>query len=205
MGRWRPLESDEYIRNQIGICDKIQKAVALSLKTKDTICSSDAFTLEEIERECLKRGIEARAVADMCQAILAASTFHDPLARSGDAEEVALAQGLVDGLVDDGWPRDDRSVSSGSHQSEKEAGPAVLSAGSWVVNDSRKTLHRIGSCWRQPGVHFKRFTILDPCEVADPHATSDLYSRLCCDCFPRPAEADTSSSDGEAELLCHSD
>ena len=62
---------------------------------------------------------------------------------------------------------------------------ACLSHGAWVVSEARKTLHKVGSCWRRPGLHHRRLTLLDQEEITDPKAKSLLYSRLCSDCFPR--------------------
>ena len=78
---------------------------------------------------------------------------------------------------------------------------ACLRHGAWVVNVARKTLHKAGSCWRRPGLHYRRFALLDQEEVSDPKAKSLLCSRLCSICFPRPPELETSSREGEAGNL----
>ena len=105
-----------------------------------------------------------------------------------------------DGPCDDGYGPDQVSASEDSVEEQ-----ACLSHGAWVVSEARKTLHKIGSCWRRPGLHYRRFTLLDPEEVTDPKAKSLLYSRLCMDCFPRPPELETSSSEGETGNLSVSD
>ena len=201
MGRWKPGESDEYVRNQILMTDKIQKAVAPSLKTKKVICSSDELTLEHLERFCIKKGMPAADVQDMLGAIRKASAFFDPVA--SDGFDVVLSTPAAetpdpesDGPCDDGFGPARVSASEDSVEEQ-----ACLSHGAWVVSEARKTLHKIGSCWRRPGLHYRRFTLLDPEEVTDPKAKSLLYSRLCMDCFPRPPELETSSSEGETGNL----
>ncbi len=69
MGRWKPGESDEYVRNQILMTNKILQAVALSRKTKKVICSCDELTLERLERFCFKKGMPAADVRDMLGAL----------------------------------------------------------------------------------------------------------------------------------------
>ena len=101
-----------------------------------------------------------------------------------------------DGPCDDGSGPDQVTASEDSVEEQ-----ACLSHGAWVVSEARKTLHKVGSCWRRPGLHYRRFTLLDQEEVTDPKAKSLLYSRLCLDCFPRPPELETSSSEGETGNL----
>ena len=201
LGRWRPSESDEYVRNQAHITEKIQKAVALSLKSRGAICSSDELTLEHLEKFCNKKGISAADVRDMVRAIRKASALCEPMASEGfdvvletPAEDAPDPES--DGPCDDGSGPDQMTASEDSVEEQ-----ACLSHGAWVVSEARKTLHKVGSCWRRPGLHYRRFTLLDQEEITDPKAKSLLYSRLCSDCFPRPPELETSSSEGEAGNL----
>ncbi len=187
--------------NQAHITEKIQKAVALSLKYRRAICSSDELTLEHLEKFCNKKGISVADVRDMVRAIRKASALLEPTANDGfDVILETPADGTPDpesdGPCDDGSGPDQVSASEESAEEQ-----VCLSHGSWVVSEARKTLHKVGSCWRRPGLHYRRFTLLDQVEVTDPKAKSPLYSRLCLDCFPRPPELETSSSDGETGNL----
>lgn len=73
------------------------------------------------------------------------------------------------------------------------------------ANRTIRTLHRVGSCWRRPGVHFQQFKTLDRNFVLDGKC-HDEYNRMCRDCFKpskqggqqnimqAPEEDDSSSS-----------
>ena len=76
-----------------------------------------------------------------------------------------------------------------------------IGTGQWVVSlagGSKKTLHKIGSCWRQPGIHYKRFEVVEEAELK----TMGLYGRVCKDCFPSGQLSDTSD---ESDGLSNSD
>ena len=101
-----------------------------------------------------------------------------------------------DGPCDAGSGPDQMTASEDSVEEQ-----ACLSHGAWVVGEARRTPHKVGSCWRRPGLHYRRFTLLDQEEVSDPKAKSLLCSRLCLICFPRPPALETSSREGEAGNL----
>ena len=82
---------------------------------------------------------------------------------------------------------------------------ACWSHGAWIVSEARKTLHKIGNCWRRPDLRYRQFTWLDPEEVTEPEAESRLYSSLCMDCFPSPSVLETPSCKGETGNLSVSD
>ena len=88
-----------------------------------------------------------------------------------------------DGPCDDGSGPDQGSASEDSVEEQ-----ACLGHGAWVVSETRETLHKVGSCWRRPGLQYRRLTLLDQEEVTDPKAESLLYSRRCLDCFPQTAK-----------------
>jgi hypothetical protein len=78
---------------------------------------------------------------------------------------------------------------------EEELAVRNIPKGSWVVSRERsgrtKTLHCVGSCWRQPGVHFQWFEELTAAQ-AEHGLKEKRYGRLCKDCF-RDKQAETSS------------
>ena len=80
----------------------------------------------------------------------------------------------------------------------------VLSAGAWTVSCKRsgaaETLHQVGRCWRTPGVHYRRYIVLDNDEIVENKRASDkkLYSRVCRECFPEGINSDDVSSGCEA-------
>ena len=176
--QWRPSESDEFARNQVHVSDKIRKAVALSLKSKKTICSSDERTLEHMEKFCNTKGISAADVRDMVRAVGNTSALFEPMASWGfdvvletPAEEAPDPES--DGPRADGSGPDQATASEDSVEEQ-----ACLSHGAWVVSVARKMLRKVGSCWRRPGLHYRRFTLLDQEEVSDPKTKSLLYGRL---------------------------
>jgi hypothetical protein len=70
--------------------------------------------------------------------------------------------------------------------------------GTWVVSKSKTghsmTLHRLGNCWRRPGVHFSNFvTLEDDHTGGEPRPVGDFH-RVCRDCFPVDEENDQGSS-----------
>jgi len=76
--------------------------------------------------------------------------------------------------------------------------PVQLSMGAWVVSltkgGSAKTLHKVGACWRRPGVHYLRFLTLDESEIVNSVAACP-YNRVCIQCFPSGLNSDSSLSD----------
>jgi hypothetical protein len=58
--------------------------------------------------------------------------------------------------------------------------------GTWVVscmaNTKGRTLHRVGRCWRRPGVHYARFTILTEADMEEKQVGA--YHKVCRDCYP---------------------
>jgi hypothetical protein len=201
IGRWRPSESDEYVRNTILAVDRIQREVALHLKRTAGICESDRLTIEKVEALCLRRGVPSEEVTEMCTRIMCASRFCpiDTELVFEPEREVAVP---ATPSSDDGFGPPVCVSEPSDNETE------CLSKGLFAVNESKKTLHKIGSCWRTPGVHFRRLTILDPGEVRDPHQESHLFRHLCKDCFPKPAKAaeeDSSDSSNEASSSAESE
>jgi hypothetical protein len=79
-----------------------------------------------------------------------------------------------------------------------------VAKGAWVVSLDRgktpQTLHRVGECFRTPGVHFKNYMILSEDEVlGDEPALQPPYDRVCRDCFPRGMLATEEPSSSEEE------
>jgi hypothetical protein len=71
-----------------------------------------------------------------------------------------------------------------------------LSAGTWVVSQSQAgrdcTLHKVGSCYRIPGVHYMHYTQLSEEEMT----VCRSFNRVCADCYPAGLpEEDNSESD----------
>ena len=72
----------------------------------------------------------------------------------------------------------------GPERSRDEPAPGQTRMGHYVVsvvgNTKSKTLHRVGDCFRQPGVHYRDFVCFGD-EMPEPK----MYHRSCKTCFPR--------------------
>ena len=89
-----------------------------------------------------------------------------------------------------------------------------LSKGSWVVSLARggreQTLHRIGSCYRVPGLHYLRYSILDESEMDLEYGITAAYDKVCADCFPKGIRksdigGDSSSVDASSDSSSDTD
>ena len=71
-----------------------------------------------------------------------------------------------------------------SERGRDEPAPGQTRMGHYVVsvvgNTKPKTLHRLGDCFRQPGVHYRDFVCFGD-EMPEPK----MYHRSCKSCFPR--------------------
>jgi hypothetical protein len=81
-------------------------------------------------------------------------------------------------------------------EAEEEAAAPLLSKGKLAVSlditGRYQTIHRIGECWRVPGIHYSRFTVLDESELAG------AYDKVCSECFPRPEDAESSEDESSS-------
>ena len=171
IGRWRPSESDEYVRTSLAIVLRVQEKVATSIRQADEMsrnmeddlyrdfsvfCINRGFSEEEVmgTLERIKRG---RAICGMCPPEPCPNHPADPITLDDDD-----TSDFDEAEPPGGWPK--------------------LSKGKRVVSISNKgtcrTLHVVGKCWRIPGIHFAKFAFLDDEEVGEFHA-------VCKDCFPR--------------------
>ena len=59
--------------------------------------------------------------------------------------------------------------------------------GSFVISQTSsgkaKTLHRLGKCWRRPGIDYSYYAILDTAETLEA-ANEAGYTKVCKDCYP---------------------
>jgi hypothetical protein len=87
---------------------------------------------------------------------------------------------LVPGVESDGF--------AGAAEVVEEEPVEVVGKGQLVVSLERgtrpQTLHCVGRCWRQPGIHFARYIILDREEILKPDPRVMVpYDRVCRDCY----------------------
>ena len=204
VGRWRPSESDEYVRVSREVVWSVQQEVATAIRNSGgtDICFEEGV-LCALQRHCEDMGLSTEEIIDMNATLM---TIRSILPKSVPAPQVLLvAPGSVV-MVDDG--EQDQGSQTGTDSEE-----VVLSAGAWTVSCKRsgaaETLHQVGKCWRTPGVHYRRFIVLDNEEIVENKKNTNLklYSRVCRECFPEGiddgddssgCEASSGSSDSEA-------
>lgn len=80
---------------------------------------------------------------------------------------------------------------------ESQVAPAEKIAGTFVVSivgrSQTRTLHRVGECYRQPGVHYSRFEVL-----GDEPPEPSKYHRACKNCFGKDAAVAGGSPEEES-------
>ena len=191
IGRWRPSDSDEYVRTSREIVWGIQSEVAEKIRHSagEDVCHEEGL-IEELASYCSERGMAPESIEAMVQRIAVSRKIFEGTAwqtlTAIEPEPIEPAKVVV---ALDPEP------------------PEAPFDGLWVVSQSgtgaHETLHQIGKCWRVPGTHYKRYVILDDGELDGPVLVGrdKLYTRVCADCFPKglegTAESSESSSSGE--------
>ncbi|CAE8612185.1 unnamed protein product [Polarella glacialis] len=83
---------------------------------------------------------------------------------------------------------------------------AQLSHGALLVSLSSQgrpqTLHKVGACWRRPGIDYKRFAALNEDEAQAPYTG---YHKVCSDCFPKGDDEQNVSLSGSSSKNSSSD
>ena len=153
--------------------------------------------LKDLAEYCTIRNMEQYELESMLQ-------------RLRDARSFGLRLTAPEHDLDDAWPAPslDREMQEvhvefgGPEEPEMEGpAPVQLSMGVWVVSLTKggtaKTLHKIGACWRKPGLHYQRFVTLDEEEVSGSAGLPCPYNKVCLECFPSGLPESESSSEGD--------
>ena len=189
-GRWGPTGSDEYTRVSRDLVLGVQSEVAKRARTAD---GKDVFfelgLLREFSVFCVERGIPIDEVETMC------ANFNSVRAIIGRHSDFGTTESPHEFEEDIEDPPDVQ---------EPTGGWPILSLGARVVSvtggGANMTLHKVGSCWRRPGIHYARFDVLDEGEIG-------TYSSLCRDCYPKQIDVDLveASSGDESNSSTDSD
>jgi hypothetical protein len=199
IGRWKPSESDEYVRTSRDIVWAVQKDVAEAIKNAgDSDVCFEAEVLDELHKHSMNLGIPESKCDAMIQGIVVSRGLVQQTHMSLSLHEVSAPAPST--------PPPDSDCHGSPDVDKPEEGPdeVLLGKGAWVVSCKRsgaaETLHQVGNCWRRPGIHYKRFVLLDDGEILDNRNTSDarLYSRVCADCFPKGIGLEASGSDSDS-------
>ena len=192
LGRWRPEDSDEYVRVSRQLILELQADVARQLRTcgrKDLVFESQV--IEDLIQFCSERGTPLVDTTAMVERLISLRSLGNTL----PADDPASLSEL--------WHEGEQapSIDEELEQQDTDRLP-VLSLGSWVVSQTKggsfETLHQVGKCWRRPGLHFSRYVLLDAGEI---EAGTAKYNRVCVDCFPVGLEQmlkDDSSTDSSS-------
>lgn len=174
LGRWCPSESDEYVRNAEAISCRIQGAVATRMRSKFT---TDVFhespLLRELAQYCIARGYEEEEVELMTTSLLQKGFELPGIGVSGgEGDDVSCEN--PESFPEDFDPTLD--VDLLETQADFPLGQLIVSIDK---AGTAMTLHRLGACWRIPGVHYRTYMA-----VEEDGNEEGCCNNLCKECWP---------------------
>ena len=206
LGRWGADRSSGYVRTHRQRAAQIQEGVAREIReSPDPHPLLDEGTLvESLQRNMVARGVDETeaalragallAVADPC---FAAAAPAQDMAANGSPED-APESDAEEGHDGDGAQNGDEAAveESGADAPDGPAAEGILLAellGKYVVvtpkGSKRRTLHRVGECYRTPGVDYHIYEVL-----GDDFPEAELFDRRCGDCWALSESCSSSSS-----------
>jgi len=242
VGRWSPSGSDEYLRTQRTITWKTQEEVAAKIrKGKDLSFLGESDLWQEFSDWA--DGIGMPAKQRDWQIKKFRMSFHDSFVAQPDAPGSASdgeSMALSDHESDGGYPRVfhpqlvNKEVAmehwkaanaafdtdtDGDDVELQDSNPVGIEKGRFVVSftskGAKRTLHRVGKCWRRPAVHYGYFKVLDEAETLE-QVNKDEFEAVCRDCYSckkRPAvvshvedvpgSSDSGSSSSDTTVVVH--
>ena len=187
LGRWRPSESEEYVRTSKTIVLRVHTQLAETVRKSPGVDRvGEHETLENLGKWLTEQGLTAEEVKAQVEKLKFWGKY-------GTGAVPVPAVGNLDG---DGFKSD----------SDDDA-PNKLGEGQLVVSLEKgnrpQTLHCVGKCWRIPGIHYARYIILDKDELVNPNPRFTApYDKICHDCYPdgkyKPDETAEDSSDSSS-------
>ena len=199
LGRWTPTVDQSYDRS---IAAQIVRAqMHVSQFIRQNYGNVDPFgeeaVLGGIEEKMIAMGYHEEVIKIQREKLESFATLGRPLKR------IRWEDGLV--LRQQANPRDEEvidSSSGGEDDKEKvnaairgDAGPVLGDYMVSVVGKAKtKTLHRLGECYRQPGVHYQLYENFKS-ELPKPSE----YHKACKVCFPRALKEAESSGEESSE------
>lgn len=193
-GRWGAKDSQSYVRVSKQVTLQTQAKVAAAIRNagaEDVLMEEDMLC--ELERFLLGRSWDKQLVNEQLTRL----------------RSMRAAAAVVTG-PDHVTPSPISPVSCSGEELVNEP----LSEGSWVISLARggraQTLHRIGSCYRVPGLHYLRYSILDESEMDLEYGITATYDKVCADCFPKGIResdigGDSSSVDASSDSSSDTD
>lgn len=204
IGRWRPSADEAYEQNVKVNVLRSQKVLATFVK--ENMANSDPFdetsAVQLVEQRMRGMGFKQEECDEQMMCLMTFMPGHDtarpclrpkwtttgPVVLVGDEEdivEVKTENGDLDEQSDD--PQEVETDQSKVLPLEKVAGMFVVSV---AGRSKTKTLHRIGDCHRQPGVHYAHFEVL-----GQEAPSTAAYHKACRQCF-RFGVADVAATAG---------
>lgn len=186
-GRWAPEDSEGYVRITQEVVMRLQGNIARAYRNRG---QKDVFyekaLLEELREYCQQRDMAPAALDEMLEKIRKCSEV------TGNADDHDALQAEA--------VSDDDNGNGNLEVSDCEDVPPTFEAGLWIVSEPAMTLHKTGSCFRKPGVHYSRYRFLNESDLDDARIDKCLYKHVCLDCFPKglgAAASDSSSTDSD--------
>ena len=179
--------SEGYIRSYRILISKVQEKVAKTIRDAWGVSNNpdvfgENYILEELKDRILKKKSqypekEIDAFIDNLR------VFSNNLADPGDEESQEWWKGEAEKeklaeLIEDKCKDPDITKDNSSDEEPRVVPKTVPIPGTWVVTKSRRCLHVVGRCHRQPGVHYYNFVEVKP-KVKEEH-----FSSACSVCFP---------------------
>lgn len=202
LGRWSAQESTEYFRASKKVILRVQHMIAMNFRSSGTVdVFGERLLLDGFSEFLKSRNVSRLDIREQCMRL--ESCRKDPKVID-DAnvllyrDHAALLLGIHNPVLPEVQivPQSPEITSPVSVPEEPE--PQVLSHGSYVLSLNSKglskTLHRVGSCWRMPGLHYVRFEIIEDDEI--PTLKSTVH--ICFDCFPK-GNSDLNKSGSESD------
>ena len=195
-GRWRPSVDEEYVKTTQVLVMKAQTEVARKMKTEGF--RSDLIGEEEVmgqvEERLRERGVAEEIVRKQSKRFrFYKMAYRENMEGAVEAGEKAEANdGATSAAESPVEPFDYEELEAAS-----EAPLTVVGMGTFVMSvvgrSKRRTLHRVGGCYRVPGVDYKDYVV-----IGDIRPTLIEGEKLCGTCF---GKEDKRFSESEAEVV----
>ena len=216
MGRWQVTADEGYERAQR--INTLKSQAEMAQFVKRSVGGADPFDETSVLKEVMTlmeaQGYPEDARAEQASLLM---SFKPSWVRSEGSQTPDWFE-LGDGMDEPRVPLADAGIRGAPLLSDSEdepggkasAEPAVgadSQRGKFIVSivgrSQSRTLHRIGECHRQPGLHYSKFEVL-----GDEAPSTSLYHKACRVCFPRGevnAVGSVSSDDEDSGEVSSSD
>ena len=199
-GRWNPSVDEEYVKTTKKLVMEAQEQIADQIKLRGL--RSDILGEEEVfrglEERLRERGVKDEKISQQMRRL----RFHQKAHResmvgaveAGTARRVSQAEGppTSPGEMEvDVLDLEELEASMPDEMVEIGLGTFVMSV---VGRSKRRTLHRVGSCYRRPGHDYKDYVV-----IGNQRPELKIGERLCGSCFSSRDKAASEAAASEEE------